>query len=106
MDIDSLKVDPKVLIAKADEMNNEHSQISTLMTNAKSEISGLKNIWHSEASDEYQSRFTRVHDDIENVLKLVKSHIDGLKEAANIFTAAETSAKAQTEGLPTDGVFL
>ena len=100
-----LKVEPQVLTTKAGEMTSERAQINSLMDQAKSDINSLQGVWRSEASDEYQNKFKMVYDDIETMLTLVQNHINGLNEAANIYVAMEQTAKSQTEGLPTDGVF-
>jgi len=100
-----LKVEPQVLTSKAGEMSTERSQINVLMDQAKAEVNSLQSVWRSQAADEYQNRFKMVYDDIESVLTLVQNHINGLNEAAGIYTTAEQSATSTTEGLPTDGVF-
>jgi len=100
-----LNVRPEVLLAKSGELITERSTITELTEQAKSEINSLTGVWKSEASDEYQGRFKQIYDDIENVLAIVSEYIVDLDDAARIYTAAESAAKAAAEGLPIDGVF-
>jgi WXG100 family type VII secretion target len=100
----TLRVKPEVLSAKADEMDNQKSQIIQLMDQAKQEITSLPGTWKSAAADEFQNRFKQIYDDIDNMLAVAAEHISDIKEAAQIYTAAEQAAKTAAEGLPTDGV--
>ena len=103
MDI-TLRVDPGVLSAKSDEMNGQKTTIIQLMDQAKTEITSLVATWKSAAADEFQNRFKQIYDDIDNMLAVASEHINDIKEAAQIYTTAESAAKAAAEGLPTDGV--
>ena len=103
MDI-TLRVDPNVLSAKADEMNGQKTTIIQAMDQAKTEITSLTGTWKSAASDEFQNRFKQIYDDIDNMLAVASEHISDIKEAAQIYTQAESAAKSAAEGLPTDGV--
>ena len=103
MDI-TLRVDPGVLSAKADEMNTQKTTILQIMDQAKTEITSLTGTWKSAAADEYQNRFKQIYDDIDNMLAIASEHIHDIKQAAEIYTNAEAAAKAAAEGLPTDGV--
>ena len=100
-----LKVQPDVLVSKSGELSAEKAAVIGLMDEAKAEITSLAGIWKSEASDEYQSRFKQVYDDIDNMLAIVSEYIGDLSEAASVYSTAEKAAKAAAEGLPTDGVF-
>ena len=100
----TLRVDPNVLSAKADEMDGQKSTIIQVMDQAKTELTSLTGTWKSEASDEFQNRFKQIYDDIDNMLAIASEHISDIKEAAQIYTQAESAAKNAAEGLPTDGV--
>ena len=100
----TLRVDPNVLSAKADEMNGQKTTIMQIMDQAKTEITSLTGTWISEASDEFQNRFKQIYDDIDNMLAITSEHISDIKEAAQIYTQAESAARTAAEGLPTDGV--
>ena len=103
MDI-TLRVDPGVLNAKADEMNGQKTTIIQIMDQAKTEVTSLTGTWKSAASDEFQNRFRQIYDDIDNMLAITSEHISDIKEAAQIYTQAESAARSAAEGLPTDGV--
>ena len=104
MDI-NLKVQPQVLSAKAGEMSSEKNIITGLMDEAKAAMASLTNVWKSEASDEYQSRFKQAYNDLDAVLNTVDVYVKDLNNAAGIYSEAEKSAKSVTAGLPTDKVF-
>ncbi len=104
MDI-TLKVQPEVLTSKTNEIASERTTISSLMDQAKAEITSLNGVWESPAAEEYQSRFRQIYDDIESVIGVVSEHISDLYEIANIYTTAEKAAQSQAESLPVDGVF-
>ena len=100
----TLRVDPDVLSTKADEMNGQKTTIIQIMDQAKTEITSLTGTWKSEASDEFQNRFKQIYDDIDNMLAVASEHISDIKEAAQIYTQAESAAKTAADGLPIDGV--
>lgn len=101
----TLKVQPDVMLSKSGELSTEKSTISSLMDQAKSEITSLTGTWKSEASDEYQSRFRQIYDDIDNMLATVSEYISDLNEVANVYSTAERAAKSAAEGLPVGDVF-
>jgi len=100
-----LNVQPEVLTAKAGEILSEKTTITGFMDQAKSDIKSLTGVWKSEASDEFQSRFNQIYDDIDNMLAILAEYIHDINESANIYTTAERAAKTAAEGLPIDGVF-
>ena len=100
----TLRVDPNILSARADDMNAEKIMIMQIMELAKAEIISLNSSWKSAAADELQNRFKQVCIDIDNMLAITADHIDGIKEIALIYTQADSAVKAAAEGLPTDGV--
>jgi len=100
-----LNVQPDVLVAKAGELSNEKTSVMGLMDQAKTEVNSLTGVWKSAASDEYQSRFKQIYDDIDNMLAIVSEYISDLNESANIYSTAERAATEAAEGLPIDGVF-
>ena len=101
----TLNVRPQVLTAKAGELNAEKSAVNALMEEAKSKMAALTGTWRSAASDEYQTRFRQVHNDIEGMLAVIAEYAHDLTEAANLYTTAEQSATSTAQGLPTSGVF-
>jgi len=102
----SLKVKPEVLISKAGELSANQKETAALIEQAREELASVAGIWKSAASDEYQNRFKKIYDDIENMFTILSGHINELNEAAGVYSAAEKTAMTTAEGLPTDGVFL
>ena len=100
----SLRVDPQVLCNKADDMAKQRTAIINIIEQAKSDILSLPGTWKSSASDEFQNRFRQIYDDIDNMLAIISEHIHDIKEAAQIYSQAESAARAAAEGLPIDGV--
>ncbi len=101
----NLKVQPEVLRTKAEELAAEKNVVTSLMEQAKTEVTSLVGSWKSEASDQYQNKFKQVYDDIDNLVAIVTEHINDINEIATIYSTAEASAKSANDGLPTDGVF-
>jgi WXG100 family type VII secretion target len=100
-----LKVQPEALSSKSNEITVEKNNILSTLEQVKSEMNGLVGAWKSPASDEFQLRFKQLYDDMENVIAIINEYVSDLNEAAGIYTTAESSVKAATEGLPVDGVF-
>ncbi|MHC1734647.1 MAG: WXG100 family type VII secretion target [Erysipelotrichaceae bacterium] len=101
----SLKVQPEILTSKASEINAEKTAITGIMEQVKGEMNSLVGSWKSSSSDEYQAKFKQLYNDMENVFVILTEYINDLNEAASVYSAAESSAKAIIEGLPVDGVF-
>lgn len=101
----TLKVEPAQLSAKADELNNQKSQVMNLAEEARGQIASLTGIWTSEAATEYQNKYSKVQNDVENVLAIISEYVSDLKDISNIYATAERQAKSAAEGLPEDGVF-
>jgi WXG100 family type VII secretion target len=100
----TLRVRPDVLNTKSVEMNGHRTRITQIMEQAKQDINSLGGDWKSAAASEYQGRFRQIYDDIDNILAVAAEHISDLKDAAQIYTQAEQTARIAAEGLPTDGV--
>lgn len=88
-----LKVDPRVLTAKAGEIETEGGKMSGFLEKIKTDVFSLAQLWISDASDEYQNRFKSLYSDNEKILNLVKSHASNLKEVSEIYTTVETDVK-------------
>ncbi len=100
-----LKVNPETLLAKANEISTEKNNINGTLEEIKSQLKSLPAGWKSEGSDTFQNKFNQTYDDIESVLLIITEHISDLTEISNLYRTAESTTKAKSESLPTDGVF-
>lgn len=100
-----LKVTPTELLAKASEMASQKQQLSSIMESCKTEIKSLQGAWKSEAAEQFQNKFNQVYNDIDNMLAIVEAYITTINETASIYERSETTAKSDSESLPTEGVF-
>ena len=101
----TLKVDPAVLISKANEISAQKAGIMDVMDQVKTKFTSLQGLWQSDSSTEFQSRFQQVYDDIDNVFIILTEHVNDLTEAAQIYIQTSDTIKAKVETLPVNGVF-
>ena len=102
-----LNVTPDTLIAKAEEMETQRAVLAGLLEEAKNDINGLatQEIWVSDASSTYQSKFNASYDELTEILKVVQEYTADLNKAAEFYQQGEQAAQSAAEGLPTSGIF-
>lgn len=105
MDNIQLKVTPQVLVARSNDLNAEKQTLSGIMEEIKGKMASLTGTWRSASSDEFQSRFRQVHNDIEGMLAVVMEYVKDLNESAGIYERGEMDVVNKAQALQTGGVF-
>jgi WXG100 family type VII secretion target len=95
-----LLVSYDIVLAKAGEMSNIRSQLSSTMEELKSTVSSLTSSWESEASATFQSNFTKAHSEIEAMLNIVDEYAKDLTEVADGYRTAEGVVNEAAAALP------
>jgi WXG100 family type VII secretion target len=97
-----LKVDPQVVLSKSGDMKTIRSSLSNVMQSIEDKIHSLTNVWESDASTAYQSQFSKIHKDIEAMLKIVDEYTSDLDEIANNYIQTEQQITQEVTALPGD----
>jgi len=99
----TLVVDPQVMKTKSDEMKGYRSSLTTTMDDLKSKVSSLATeIWESDSSTAFQKQFTQLHNDLEEVLKIVDEYTADLDEIADRYITTEQKLAEAANALPGD----
>jgi len=98
----TLKVDAQVIINKSDEMKSIRNSISGIMQQIDDKMRSLTNIWESEASVTYQTKFSKIHKDVEDMLHTVDQYTYNLDEIAQNCITVEQRVAQASSALPSD----
>ena len=103
----TLNVTPETLTAKAGEMETQRTTLASLLEEAKNDVNSLvsQEIWVSEASSTYQSKFNASYEELTEILKVVQEYTADLNQAAEFYLEGERTAESAADGLPTSGIF-
>ena len=98
----ALSVDPQVVLGKSGEMKSIRSSLSNIMQTLKEKVRSLTNTWESEASTAFQTQFTKIHKDIEEMLHIVDEYTHDLDEIAQNYITTEQRIQQASSALPGD----
>jgi len=101
-----IRVDPQILIAKADEMNAEKAKILQCIEDAKQIVASLPTNWEADESAAFQAKFKQLDTSFDNLSQIITEHIADLKVAADAYTQAIQRVKELTDSLPVETVTL
>lgn len=101
----TLKVTPEELTKKSGEFKTHRDTMIRIMEEARNNVTNLKGIWLGVAADEFQAKFKEMYTSCDMILSEMQKHENVLKEAAQVYTASENTARSQIDKLPTKGVF-
>ena len=97
-----LKVDAQQVLSKSNEMKNTRGILSNIMEQIKDRMNSIKNFWESEAATTYLTQFTKIHKDIEEMLRIVDEYTKDLDEVAQGYITAEQRVAQASSALPGD----
>ena len=98
----ALKVDAQVVLSKSGEMKTIRGTLSNIMEEVKTKVNSLANTWESEASSTFQSQFTKIHKDIQEMLYIVDEYTHDLDEVAQNYISTEQRIQQASAALPSD----
>lgn len=84
-----LKVDPQQLITTAGEFETVSGQVQTITGEMMSIIDRLKPAWEGEAATVYDARFDALQDDMDRMYRMIREHVEDLKNMAQEYITAE-----------------
>ena len=99
-----LKADPAIVNKIANQMSTCQQQIVNTFSNIKLEVDSLKNIWDSDSSRTFQTKFDGLQDDIQRMLGVAKEYSDDLTQISTTYSQIEQEAQQVNQTL-TDDVF-
>ena len=96
----TLKVDPEVLRAQSNTVENERRKMQGYFDDLKSVIEGSSGYWIGEAGDAHRKLYLSRIGKVEEMLARYQEHVRDLQIMAGVYTEAETRASAEAEALP------
>lgn len=97
-----IKVDPAVLIQKADEFDGHRAQVMLIIEEMTAKVNSLNGSFEGEAAVAYQNKYAQLSDDIEYLNGRILEHAADLRVMAELAIDAGTIVETVVEGLPGD----
>jgi WXG100 family type VII secretion target len=95
-----LRVDPQAVINKSSDMKSIRGRLSSIMGDMKGKFQSLGTSWESGAATTFQTQFTKIHKDIEEMLNIVDEYTYDLDEIARIYIEREREITDKASALP------
>ena len=95
-----LIVDPQVVLSKSGDMKSIRTQLSRIMQDVIAKFQNLRTVFDSEEAIDFQTRFNKIHTDIEEMLHIVDEYTYDLDEIATNYINTNRGIKAISEQLP------
>lgn len=97
-----LKVSPDELKKKSGEISKEIGSIEADFEKIDQLVTGTKRYWEGDASNQHIKSYTKMKDDIKNIIKRLKEHPVDLEKMAGVYEQTEAAASQAASALPTD----
>ena len=97
-----LRVNTKVMKAKAGQVSSEIKAAEAQWKKLRDTVKASKGYWQGDASLEHQNYLKEVSDDVDRIFKRLKEHPTDLLKMAGIYDSAEKENIEKPAGLPTD----
>lgn len=96
----TLKVKPEVLKTKATAITSSIQDIERELGEIGRVVLGTKNYWEGDASNQHQSYYKTIQEDVPTVLKRLKEHPKDLLTMAELYDASEEANQQLANKLP------
>jgi len=100
-----IKIQPDIVKQKAEQMANCTSQIKNTFSNINIEVGSLKQVWDSDASRTFQTKFDNLQDDIQRMFGVAEEYSEDLIAIATTFINTEEEANNLVQSQLRDDVF-
>lgn len=100
-----LKVDIEVMDQKASDLEGQCNSMQQLMADMKSCVDGLVNCWDADEGANFIGKFGYVKTEIEDSINNLNTHIQKLRQAAEIYRTAAANVNNSVEQLSTTNIF-
>lgn len=97
-----LKVKPDELKKKSGDIKKEITRIESEFKEIDRVVTGTKKYWEGEASDQHIKSYTKMKDNITEIIKRLKEHPEDLEKMAGVYEETENQAKQIASILPAD----
>jgi len=97
-----LKVDPRIVIDKASNMQTIGGNLARTMDDIKTKVQSLQKDWESDGATTFLTNFSKLHKDIDEMLNISKEYASDLNSIAQTYISAEDKVKQEAAALPTD----
>lgn len=98
----TLRVTPEQLSSTAQEFESIASVVANLSSEISGKASNLSSSWEGEASSAYVSKLTALNNDVQDVVRYIRTHATELQEMAQNYQSTEQANASQASGLPTN----
>lgn len=102
----NLKVTPEQLIATADTMSNQASEVRNLTETMASIANTLQAAWEGEAATAYINKINQEKQDVMDCVQKIQTRLKELQEMARNYQSAESANESTASSLATDVVQL
>lgn len=99
----TLKVEPAKLKSTANQFNQTGNQIRSLtqsMTQTVGQMTGR--VWSGDAARAYTTKFNKLQDDIQRMIKMINEHVQDLNQMAQNLIEAENKNQQAANSLKGD----
>lgn len=98
----TLKVSPRELKAKAEEIQNQIKGFQSSWEQASYVIQNTKGYWIGDAGNAHQKQFEQYKEDVERIIRRLQEHPEDLLKMADLYEQAEEQAVIKSEKLSGD----
>lgn len=96
-----LLVTPEELNTAANGFEGQATQVKALHDEMLKKVDGLSSVWTGTAGENYRKKFKALQKAMDTIFRMIKEHVDDLKEMAEQYQGAETDVDNITNELPT-----
>lgn len=98
----SFKVEPEILMQKADEIMAYSKSAASRFDDLIQKINGSAGYWEGAAADAFRNKCVEYQGDMNAILKKLYAHAENLKVISLNYTNQEYSISSTAEDLPAD----
>lgn len=102
--MERLVVTSSKLTSISDQFKALANQVKATTENMKSVVSSINSVWEGDAASAYMNQFTKLHEDMDQMYKMIMEYDTDLDEIAQNYNQAEKANEQLAQSLQTDVV--
>lgn len=95
-----LLVTPEELDTAANGFEAQATQVKALHDEMLKKVAGLSSVWTGSAGDNYRNKFGNLQKSMDTIFRMIKEHVEDLKNMAEEYRGANTDVEKITDELP------
>lgn len=100
-----LKVTPKEVREKSNQINQQKGEMEGNMQEMLQKVSQLGEAWKTPSGENYVEKFQSVRQEIQDSLNALQKHTDNLVQAAETYDTLEQSQMQKVDSLSVENIF-